>query len=146
MDLPLLTAVVVLAFFWAMMEIQIEGKDGWAKNLPTWRLKKHPLLDFLYGGADITGYHVWAFGGIFLFFHLPLVWTRAWSLRAEMHITGAFCLFWLIEDYLWFVFNPHFGPRGLCPAKAWWHKRWVLGLPVNYWISGGVGALLFFLT
>ncbi len=144
-DWPLLLFVTLLAFAWAMMEIEIEGPDGWAKNLPTWRIAKHPLLDFVYGGAEITGYHVWAFGGIFLFFHLPFIWTRQWSWRGEAHVFGAFCLFWVIEDYLWFVMNPAFGHKGLHPDKAWWHKRWIAGWPVNYYISGVLGLGLFLL-
>lgn len=142
-DWPLFLFVVVLAFAWAMMEIQIEGPDGWAKNLPTWRIKKHPWMDFIYGGAEITGYHVWAFGGIFLFFHLPFVWTMSWSWQAEAHVFGAFCLFWVIEDYLWFLFNPAYGHKGLHPHTAWWHKRWLWGFPVNYYVSGILGLILF---
>lgn len=144
-DWPLFLYTVFLALIWALMEIEIEGKDGWAKNLPTWRIAKHPLLDFLYGGAEITGYHVYAFGGILAFFHLPFVWTRSWSWTGEAHAFGAFCLFWVIEDYLWFVINPHFGPKGLNPRQAWWHKRWLWRLPVNYYISGAIGLALFLL-
>jgi hypothetical protein len=143
LDWRLLLFTAVLSFVWAMMEIQIEGPDGWARNLPTWRLAKHPWLNFIYGGAEITGYHVWAFGGIFLFFHIPFVWNASWTWRGEAHIVGAFALFWVLEDYLWFVFNPHFGWRGLRPDKALWHRRWLWGFPVNYYISGIAGLLLF---
>jgi hypothetical protein len=109
-----------------------------------WRLMLFTaVFDFLYGGAEITGYHVWAFGGIFLFFHIPFVWNASWSWRSEAHVVGAFALFWVLEDYLWFVFNPHFGWRALRPDKAFWHKRWLWGLPVNYYISGFTGLFLF---
>jgi hypothetical protein len=137
--------IVAVAFCWAKLEIQIEGKDGWAKNLPTWRIEKHPWLDFVYGGAEITGYHIWAFTSLFLFFHLPFVWTRTWSFAAELHVVGGYTLFWIIEDWLWFVLNPAYGWRNLTREKVWWHKRWLWGLPTNYWISGAIGGLLFLL-
>ena len=37
--------VVLLAFFFAHAEIEIEGAGGWAANLPTWRVEQHWLLD-----------------------------------------------------------------------------------------------------
>ena len=43
--------VVVMAFFFANAEIQIEGKAGWAANLPTWRIEHHWLLDIFWGAA-----------------------------------------------------------------------------------------------
>ncbi len=145
MDVPFLLFIAVLALFWAKMEIQIEGKDGWARNLPTWRIEKNPIFSLVLGGTELTGYHLWAFSCVFLFFHLPFLW-QPWSWRAEWHVIGGYSLFWVVEDYLWFVLNPHYGPRGLTPAKAWWHKRWFLKFPLNYWIVGLLGGTLFFLT
>jgi hypothetical protein len=142
-DWPLLLFTAAIALVWALLEIQIEGPHGWAKNLPTWRIKKHPRLDFLCGGTDITGYHVYAFGGILLFFHLPFVWNASWSWRGEVHIIGAFTLFWVMEDYLWFVLNPHFGWKSLTPENIPWQRWWVGKLPVNYYIAVVAGTALF---
>ena len=146
-DWPLLLFVSALSFAWAMMEIQIEGprrRLGQELRRPGGSAK-HPIFD--YGLRRrlrlITGYDVWAFGGIFLFFHLPFVWTLKWSWAGEAHVFGAFCLFWVIEDYLWFVMNPAFGHKGLHPDKVWWHKRWILGWPTNYYVSGALGLALF---
>jgi hypothetical protein len=36
---------LLMAFFFANVEIQIEGAAGWAANLPTWRIEHHWLLD-----------------------------------------------------------------------------------------------------
>ncbi len=55
-DWPLFVFTVALSFLWALMEIQIEGKEGWARNLPTWRIPNHRCLDLVYGGAEITGH------------------------------------------------------------------------------------------
>ena len=38
MFLPL-AFVLLIAYFMAKLEINIEGKHGWAENLPTWRKK-----------------------------------------------------------------------------------------------------------
>ena len=56
-----------------MTEIQIEGPNGWATSLPTWRIEHHPLLDIFWGGRAMTGYHAWFFSFILLVFHLPHV-------------------------------------------------------------------------
>src|SRR5690242_5379610 len=41
---------LLLAFFFAHAEIEIEGAGGWAANLPTWRIERHWLLDLFWGG------------------------------------------------------------------------------------------------
>lgn len=65
--------VLVLAFLFANVEIQIEGRGGWAANLPTWRIEHHWLLDLFLGGRAMTGYHAWVFSFVFLVFHFPMV-------------------------------------------------------------------------
>lgn len=71
--LPALAWVVLLAFFLAQVEIQIEGSAGWAAGLPTWRIEDHWMLDLFWGGRAMTGYHAWMFPFIALFFHFPLL-------------------------------------------------------------------------
>jgi hypothetical protein len=122
------------------MEIQIEGVDGWAAKLPTWRIEKHRLLDWFYGGRPLTGYHVWAFCFVFLSFHLPFFMGRGWSFREELRMVGAYYFFWVLEDFLWFVLNPHYGWKKFGPAHVWWHKRWLWGLPLDYWFLSSLGV------
>ena len=38
-------SVFLLGFFFAKLEIAVEGDAGWAENLPTWRIEGHWLLD-----------------------------------------------------------------------------------------------------
>jgi hypothetical protein len=52
-------------------------------------------------------------------------------------------LFWVIEDFLWFALNPHYGLRKFRREHIWWHKRWLLGVPVDYWIMSASAVLLF---
>jgi len=138
--IAILGFVLAGAVLWAKMEIEIEGKDGWAAALPTWRIESHWLLDIFYGGRPLTGYHVWAFCFVFFFFHFPFFFNHGWTWQTELRIVGAYDLFWVVEDFLWFVLNPHYGWARFTRSEVWWHKRWFLGLPVDYWVLGGLGV------
>lgn len=136
--------VVMLGLFFAMTEIQIEGAAGWAANLPTWRIEHHWLLDIFWGGRPMTGYHAWVFPFMALFFHYPLVMLQRWSLRLEARALASIMLFWIAEDYLWFVFNPAYGIAHFSPEFIAWHKHWIWFAPTDYWVSLLVSAGLFF--
>jgi len=49
-------------------------------------------------------------------------------------------LFWIIEDFLWFVLNPAFGIAGFVRKNIPWHKQWFLNVPVDYWTFTMVSA------
>jgi hypothetical protein len=134
--------VLIGAFLFAKLEIEIEGKDGWAASLPTWRVERHKLLDLFFGGRPLTGYHVWAFLLIFFLMHQPFFWGLPFSWRSEARIVGAYFIFWIAEDLLWFVLNPHYGWKKFTREHVWWHKRWALGVPVDYWVFGSAALLL----
>jgi len=143
--LGLMGAVALLAMFFANVEIQIEGKDGWAASLPvTFRITDHWLLDWFWGGRPMTGYHAWVFPFIILFLHLPMVFLARWSWRLEARALGCAAWFWITEDALWFVLNPSFGWSALYSGnpQVWWHKHWFLGLPTDYWTFTAVGVTL----
>ncbi len=139
----LFTWTAVLATLFANVEVQIEGPNGWATNLPTWRIEHHWMLDLFFGGRAMTGYHAWALPTILAFFHLPMVFTCAWSWRLEARAAACYIFFWIWEDALWFVCNPAFGWARLTPEFATWHKHWLLGLPLDYWIFSVVAVALF---
>lgn len=144
--LILLAWVAVLATLFAELEIQIEGANGWAAGLPTWRVNDAPLLRLFFGGRTITGYHVFAFSFMFCVFHLPLAVTGHFSWRLEARILGGLMLFWIVEDFLWFVLNPAFGLARLTPEHVPWHPHWFLGVPVDYIVFTLVAAALLFLA
>lgn len=125
--------VVLLAFFFAQVEIQIEGAAGWAANLPTWRIEQHWLLDLFWGGRAMTGYHAWVFPFIAMFFHFPFFFTGRWSWKAECRVIACIILFWIVEDFLWFVLNPAYGLVRFDATAISWHKRWLWFAPVDYW-------------
>jgi len=140
-----LSAVGVLSYLFAMVEIQIEGSGGWASNLPTWRIEKHWLLDVFFGGRPLTGYHAWVLPFILLIFHFPFVLTWSWSWPLEARVIAGFMLFWIIEDLLWFLLNPAYGWRRFKRAEVRWHKHWLLGFPTDYWtFATTAGILLWF--
>lgn len=140
--LLLLAWVMMLALFFAQTEIQIEGANGWAANLPTWRIEKHLLLDIFWGGRAMTGYHAWIFSFMFLAFHLPHLIAGRFSWRIEARCLSALMLFWIAEDFLWFMLNPAFGLEHFMPQFVPWHKHWLLGVPIDYLTYLVLGSLL----
>lgn len=141
LQLPLLVGwVVLLAAVFALLEIQIEGADGWAQNLPTWRRPVPRWLRPFWGGRPCTGYHVYLFVFMALVFHLPLFVGVQNVWRAEAQILGSLMFFWIVEDFLWFVFNPAYGLKNFRPGQIRWHPRWIGRVPLDYVIYGG-GAL-----
>jgi hypothetical protein len=136
--------VLALAATFAKVEIEIEGPDGWAAKLPTWRAPdswvSHALLD----GKPLTGYHAWVLLFVLLVFHLPFAFGARWSARAEARTLALMILFWTAEDFLWFVLNPHYGLAGFNPAKAWWHRpAWWGFLPRGYVIGLAAAIALY---
>ncbi len=125
----LLTLSAALAF----LEIQIEGKNGWASNLPCWRIEKGWFVRYFNGGKPLTGYHLWLDIFELLFLHFPLLFT-SWTWRFECLVIGFLLALWQIEDFLWFVFNPHYGLKNFKPEKISWHSRWWGPMPDYYWI------------
>ena len=142
----MLAWVVLLAYFFAQAEIQIEGGAGWAANLPTWRIEEHWMLDVFWGGRPMTGYHAWVFSFIALVFHFPLFFLGRWSWRAWLRVLACIMLFWIVEDFLWFVLNPAYGLENFHAGAVAWHKHWFWGAPVDYWIFGTLLLALLWLS
>jgi len=138
----LLLWVVLASALFAQVEIQIEGANGWASALPTWRIKDAHFLKTFFGGREITGYHVFAFAFMLVVFHFPAVMLQQFSLRIECRIIGCLMLFWVFEDFLWFAMNPAYGIHKLVPESVPWHPHWCLGVPVDYLVFSSVAAVL----
>lgn len=141
----LLLGILVLSFFFAKVEIHIEGGEGWAAKLPTWRIEQHWLLDLFWGGRAMTGYHAWVFPFIVLLFHFPFLLLGRWSVTLECRALGSLMLFWVGEDFLWFVLNPAYGLKKFSPAHISWHKHWLSVVPVDYaiFLTLGLGLIGF---
>ena len=110
------------AFLWACMEIEIEGKDGWAANLPT--------TSFL--ESHFTWYHV------FMNLIVSLTMGRLmWSQGGIFHCVFYIAEWFLLEDFLWFALNPDFGLEKYTPEHIWWHAKqpWYFGMPLHNYIA-----------
>jgi hypothetical protein len=141
-----LAFVLLLAYLFAQVEVHIEGDGGWGANLPTWRIEQHWMLDLFWGGRAMTGYHAWVFPFIALIFHFPLVLLQQWSMQLEARVLACIIVFWIAEDFLWFLVNPAFGWKRFAQDHVAWHKHWVAGAPVEYWIFSVVAAALLWLS
>lgn len=139
----LLAWIALMAILFAQLEIQIEGAHGWAANLPTWRLPATSVLGWLFGGREITGYHVFAFAFMAAAFHLPLVFGGAFSWPLEARAIASLATFWLLEDFLWFAMNPAYGLARFKPAHIPWHPHWLWGVPVDYLVLSAGAVLLY---
>jgi len=107
---------LLLGTLWAALEVQIEGKNGWAAKIPT--------TSFF--GSHFTWYHV--IMNLMIFVLVFQVVSFSWALP-----------FWLaslffIEDYMWFMINPEYGISKYSAENIPWHT-WVLYMPVGNWIS-----------
>ncbi len=135
------SALLWVSFCLAELEIAIEGPDGWAATLPTWRLPDDHWLTVLLG-RPVTGYHFWLIVFVFSILHVPYLFvTPTWS--AELQILSFNCLFWVLEDFLWFLRNPAYGLANFRPENIWWHKVWWGVMPRDYYIGSLAGAALY---
>ncbi len=138
----LIVFLVWLAFVHAMWEIQIEGKSGWARELPCWRL--NVFFRKLLGGKALTGYHTWMMFLFLTFFHGIFLFLR-WNVQIECLTIGFFLWYFIVEDFLWFMLNRHYRIKKFLSKEIPWHRRWIGPLPLTYWIGGILGSILIYL-
>jgi hypothetical protein len=133
--------VLAAAYAFAKVEIEIEGPHGWAASLPTWRISNRWTKIF-YGNRPLTGYHLWLQIFVLLMAHAPFgLFYSPWSWAAELRTIGFVIVFFLIEDFLWFVLNPAYGIRRFRREHIWWHEpTWWWIMPRDYWVFFAVGC------
>ncbi|MBI2593130.1 hypothetical protein HYW44_00610 [Candidatus Daviesbacteria bacterium] len=140
--LPLFVFSVSIAFLIAKLEINIEGKHGWAKNLPTWRIK-NKWTKIIMREYPLTGYHLYLMLTVLSFLHFPFFFETRWSLSKELITLGLYFFIFLLEDFFWFVLNPHFGLKKFHKDHIDWHHKWVFNIPIMYF-NFLLIAILFF--
>jgi len=144
---PFILGVAVTATLFAMVEIHIEGPRGWAESLPTWRTENRWTRLF-YSMRPLTGYHLYVQLFVLVFSHVPYatgIVVPSW--RIEAKILSFVALFWLLEDFLWFVLNPAFGLKAFKKERIWWHApTWWWIMPRDYWILAPAGVVLYVLS
>jgi hypothetical protein len=142
--LILLAYLVAAAFTFAKVEIEIEGPHGWAATLPTWRICNRWTKVF-YGNRPLTGYHLWLQAFVFVIAHLAFALRLSpWSWPLELRVIGFVILFFLVEDFLWFVLNPAYGIRRFRREHIWWHApTWWWIMPRDYWVFSVLGCAMY---
>lgn len=136
-----------LSLILAVFEIQVEGKDGWAKNLPTWRPPGDKWYSKVYGKIagekELTGYHLLFLILILSFLHYPYFSGKIWNLSSEYITMSLFLIVNVVWDFLWFVLNPYYDFMHFWKGLTWWHKKWFLHLPTGYWFALAASAVLY---
>ena len=150
MNFDLIAQILFLCFFslvLASLETQIEGGFGWAAKLPTWRPRPEAWYARFYrkimSGRELTLYHVLIFNLVLLFFHYPYFAGQNWNWSSELTTISLFFLVIVVWDFLWFVVNPRYYFRDFWAEKVWWHKKWFLHLPIDYWFAFLISALFY---
>ncbi|MDR3570790.1 MAG: hypothetical protein P4L81_01160 [Candidatus Pacebacteria bacterium] len=146
---PALFFLIILwtAYVFAKVEIAIEGKHGWAENLPTWRLPTTNWASIIFfSGKPATGYHIWMEIFILSMLHSVYVYVEP-SWMIELQIFAYFFFFSISEDFLWFALNPAFGIKNFRKEKIWWHrKHWWWIAPRDYYLFLVIGTGLYLLS
>jgi len=87
----------VLALVFAAVEVEIEGRNGWAEKLPTW-YRTTGFWARLYGlvmrGKPLTGYHLFMFFLPLLAMHSGFFLGLAPTLAAELEVLAIYA-FWV---------------------------------------------------
>lgn len=133
MNLIQVIFVIVISAVVALLEIQIEGTGGWAKNLPKWEIK-NPFKKIVGWPTLLDGYHFWSWVLILIVFHTPFFFGLSFNRTNELLVIEMLIIFLQLEDFLWFVFNPAWGIKKFFTQEIPWHGRKILFLPKNYWI------------
>lgn len=135
--------VLAAAICFALIEIQVEGPNGWAANLPTWRLRNR-WLNRLFPGRPLTGYHFWILVFIAVVAHLPYAFGLPWTPSGQLRSLAFILFFWVFEDFFWFALNPHYGLRKFRPQFIAWHQHaWWWIAPRDYWIAIALAVLVY---
>lgn len=141
--IKLVIYTIWIAILHSLWEIQIEGKDGWARTLPTFRI--NVFFRKVLGGKSLTGYHIFMLIIFISLFHSYFLFNP-WTSKSEFLVLSMFSFYFVLEDFLWFVFNKHYGIKKFRPGKIKWHKRWLWGLPISYWFGLIISLITFLLS
>ena len=118
--------VIAFATLWSWMEVEIEGKDGWAIKLPT-------SCAFL----GWTWYHISMNVMVLLVLYRTLRYHRFPYLYIKWSVFVLYVIAWfVIEDLMWFILNRNYGIRKYNVEDVPWHanKPWFAGTFVYNWV------------
>ena len=141
--------ICALALWFALIEIEIEGRHGWALRLPTWVRTRGPagrIYGASSGGMPLTGYHLFMASLPLVILQLPFGYGEDWTIAAEVMVLATYMAFAIGWDYLWFILNPAYGLARFRRGQVWWYSGpWIGRLPFEYYaaiaLSFGVAAI-----
>ena len=136
--------LLIFAWIWAAMiamafwESSIEGKNPWDKKKSGWKLR-------ITKNISLTKYHFYLFFVMFpLLLTLPFV-VYGWNTRLFGIIISAFFSGSIIEDFMWFLVNPHVSIKEHFNSKWANYYPWIkigrLEIPVYYVLSLAIAIL-----
>lgn len=115
--------IAIYAILYSMLEIEIEGNAGWAKNLPT----------VASGIGQFTIYH--------LLMNFIVIMTISYALYSKNYSNWLILFFiiawFLIEDFVWFCLSPFYTIKKYTQDNIPWHSKqpWLLNSPLHNWIG-----------
>jgi hypothetical protein len=125
-----------------VMEINVEGRYGWAEKLPTWYRVTGWAGRFwgkIMNGKPLTGYHLALNGLLLIFFNWTFFQEERWpTLVEELSVLSQFFAMSVYWDFMWFLLNPYYLSEtgvGFSKQSVWWHalSHWVADLfPLDY--------------
>ena len=131
--------VLLSSFVYSLIEIELEANEGWMKKIPTAK-----VVDF--GGKRLTLYHIY----MILMITISVCFQNRMSLTISsfLHSASYVFLFLLLEDILWFVFNPYYTMKKYKKDCIWWHANqpWVFGIPQHNYVIVGINLSISYLT
>ena len=109
-----------------LQSLTLADPDNAPASAVTWRLDAHRTFTFSNSGSYTFGAN-----------------DRTFAVLSHAHagdpndtyrlafLDGSLMLFWIIEDFLWFVLNPAYGLARFTPVQIPWHHHWLFGVPTE---------------
>ena len=114
-------SLATVAGLFALVEVRVEGPNGWAASLPIWRIENRWTRSF-YSAKPVMGYQLYPQLFLLAIIHLPFglgLTPATW--RAEVRVLAFFILLGALEDLLRFILSPAFSLKRFRPQYIWWH-------------------------
>ena len=138
-DIINFTFVAFSSIIYSLIEIELEAKEGWMKNIPTANI-------IWFGNKYMTLYHIYMI--ILMFFTFVFQNQMELTLFSFLYTLSNMLLFLFLEDTLWFIFNPYFTIKRYTKKDIWWHasQPWILGMPFHNYTISFIMLLIWYIT
>ena len=115
---------------YSLIEIEIEGPNGWCEKLPTCNFVK-------LGSKNMILYHIYML--IYLTITYISMYTFTYnsiSIENVCNVVSNISLFLMVEDVLWFSLNPYYTIGKYTKEDITWHSNqpWIFSVPLDNYI------------